>query len=130
MMQETHAVQNEAARHVTLDALGAAKEAARAGLDKKAEDVLILDLAALSSYTEAFVLLTGASDRQVVAIAEGVEERLRELGLRPIGVEGYARGQWVLLDYGDLVVHVFYDGVREFYDLEGLWADARRVRIG
>jgi ribosome-associated protein len=109
--------------------LEVARLAANAALDKKAEDVVILDVRGLSSYADYFVVATGTSDRQVSAIADSVEGLLRKAGHRPIGVEGYSLGHWVLLDFGDVVAHVFYEEARQFYDIEGLWADARRVPV-
>lgn len=103
--------------------------AARAGLEKKAEDVMVIDVRGMTTYAEHFVVLSGASDRQVQSIAEGIEFALKELGERPIGVEGYGNGTWVLLDYGDVVIHVFHQDTRQDYDLEGLWADAPRTRL-
>lgn len=100
---------------------------AAAALDKKATDVVLLDVRGLTSIADWFVLASGRSDTQVRAIAESVEEACRSLGRRPLCVEGLRHGQWVLLDYGDVVVHVFYGPVREFYDLERLWAKAPRV---
>ncbi len=103
--------------------------AAQAGLEKKAEEVLVLDVRALTSYAEQFVLLSGTSERQVEAIAENIELALKKQGERPIGVEGYGHGTWVLLDYGDVVVHVFHRDTRAIYDLEGLWADAPQMAV-
>lgn len=104
-----------------------ARIAANAALDKKAENVVILDVRGLTSYADYFVVASGASDRQVSAIADNIEEQMKKAGHRTIGVEGYTRGHWVLLDFGDVVAHVFYEEARAFYDIEGLWADARRI---
>ena len=106
-----------------------ARLAADAALDKKAENVVILDVRGLTSYADYFVVASGTSDRQVSAIADGIEERMKKAGHRTIGVEGYTRGHWVLLDFGDVVAHVFYEEARAFYDIEGLWADARRIPV-
>ena len=84
----------------------------------------LIYLGAISDFTDYFVLASGSSERQVQAIADGVEERLREQGLRPLSAEGYPRGQWVLLDYGSFLVHVFTEERRAFYGLERLWSDA------
>lgn len=105
----------------------AAQIAAKAALDKKAENVVILDVRGLTSYADYFVVASGTSDRQVSAIADAIEEQMKKAGHRTIGVEGYTRGHWVLLDFGDVVAHVFYEEARAFYDIEGLWADARRI---
>jgi len=102
-------------------------EAVAAAEDRKAIDLRVLHLSAISDFTDYFLIASGSSERQVQAIANAVEERLREVGVRPLHVEGYNRGQWVLLDYGDLVVHVFEAQTRSFYSLERLWADAPDV---
>ena len=102
---------------------------ARAGLDKKAEDVLVLDVRGLTSYADYFVLMTADSDRQAGAIADAVDEKLKASGASKVGVEGYESGRWILVDYGDVVAHVFSREARGFYDLEGLWADAPRFQV-
>lgn len=106
-----------------------AKKIAAAVLDKKALDVVILDVRGRSSYADYLVLASGESERQVAAMADGVEDKLREEGLRPLGSEGHDTGQWVLLDYGEVVAHLFHTEMRAFYDLEGLWADAHRESV-
>lgn len=110
-------------------ALAAAKQAAKAALDKKAEEVMILDVRGLTSYADYFVLATGGSDRQVMAISDSVQEEMKKTGHRMLGVEGYERGHWVLIDFGDVVVHVFYEETRDLYDIEGLWAEAPRIFV-
>lgn len=98
--------------------------------DKKGEDIITLDVAELLVVTEFFVIATGRTNIQVRAIADEVEERLRdEGGARPIGREGEGENKWVLLDYGDLVVHVFQPEERDFYRLERLWSDAPRIEL-
>jgi ribosome-associated protein len=99
---------------------------ALAALDKKAEDVVALDVRGLVSFADGFVIATGNSDRHVRSIVTGIEEALRASGEKPIGIEGQEDGRWVLMDYGDVVVHVFQRDVRAHYDLERLWADAPR----
>ena len=106
-----------------------ALECTRSALDRKAYDLVVLDTAKLTSIADYFVLCSGRSDTQVQAIADAVREHLASLGVRPLAVEGYERGQWILLDFGDVVVHVFYHPVREFYDIESLWIDAPRLKI-
>ena len=106
-----------------------ALECTRAALDRKAYDLQVLETGGVSSIADYFILCSGRSDTQVQAIADGVEEHLERLGTRPLAVEGRQRGQWVLLDYGDGVVHVFYVPVRAFYDLEHLWNRAPRVEL-
>lgn len=99
-------------------------------LDKKAFDVRILDVRKLSSLTDFLVLASGSSDRQVKAAAEAVHLGLKkEHGTTPIGVEGLNEGRWVLIDYGDVMVHVFHEPVRHFYDLDGLWCDAVEIAL-
>lgn len=99
-------------------------QAAELALDRKAENVLALDLRGVSSATDFFVLATGNSDIQVRAIAEHVLEELSGRGIKPLHVEGLDRARWVLLDFVDFVVHVFHPQAREFYQLELLWGDA------
>ncbi len=101
----------------------------RFALDKKAYDLELLHVAALTSLADYFLICTGRSDTQVRAIAQHIEEKLGETGIRPLSREGHSRGQWVLLDYGDVVVHVFYQPIRTFYDLEGLWMKAPRMEL-
>lgn len=104
-----------------------AKLIAAAGLDKKAERIEILDIGEKVDYADFLVLMSGRSDRQVRSVADGVTEALREKGHRPGSVEGMQQGQWVLVDYTDVIVHVFVDEARRYYDIEGLWMDATRV---
>jgi ribosome-associated protein len=111
------------------DALEGARAALEAALDKKALEPVLLDVRALCSYTEYILMVSGRSDRQVDAIADAVNQALKGLGRRAIGVEGVSSGQWALLDFGDLVVHVFLHPVRMHYDLESLWHEAPRVAI-
>ena len=87
-------------------------------------------MSAISTYCDAFVICHGTNRRQVRAIAEGIQENLRERGVRPLGVEGMEASRWVLLDFGDVVVHVFDEPLRGFYDLDGLWGDAPRMKVG
>ncbi|HLF57061.1 MAG TPA: ribosome silencing factor [Thermoanaerobaculia bacterium] len=108
----------------TLDSRAAVREAVAAILDTKGEDVRVSDLKTVADFTDWFVFASGFNERQVQAIADRVEERLKEHGTRPLHVEGFAPGQWVLLDYGDFIVHVFLDERRRFYGLERLWGDA------
>jgi ribosome-associated protein len=102
---------------------------AHAGLDKKAEDVTVLDVRGLTSYADYFVVMTADSDRQASAIADAVEDTMKKQGVSKVGVEGYDTGRWILVDYGDVVAHVMSRESRGFYDLEGLWADAPRFRV-
>jgi len=102
---------------------------ARAAIDKKAENIKVLNLTELSSFTDYFVICSGTSDRQVQAIADSVEYAMSSAGFDIISAEGYSEGRWVLMDFGDIVIHIFQDALREYYDLESLWADAPRVKI-
>lgn len=101
-----------------------ARLAAQEAVERRGQDVVLLDLRALTAATDFFVIATGESDVQVRALADRVEERLREENLRPWHVEGLQHAHWVLLDYVDFVVHVFHREARSYYDLERLWADA------
>jgi len=101
----------------------------KAALDKKALDPVLLELKGRTSFTDYFLLCTGKSDRQVQAIAQGIEDALKKEGIRPLGQEGMTGGKWILLDFEDVVVHIFVEPVRKFYDLEGLWIDAPRMNI-
>jgi ribosome-associated protein len=103
------------------------RQAVEAALAKKAEDVCVLDLRELSSFTDFFLIMHGNSSRQNVAVAEAVEAALRPSGLRPLSVEGRESAEWVLLDYGSMVLHVFSRAAREHYGLESLWGDAPRL---
>jgi ribosome-associated protein len=96
-------------------------------LGKKALDVVILNVGGLTSLADAFIICSGRSNRQVTAIAEYIRTTLKKEGLTPLSIEGLKEGHWVLMDYGNVVIHVFYDSVRRFYDLEGLWVDAPRI---
>lgn len=99
-------------------------------LDKKAFNVRVLDVRKVSSLTDFIVLASGGSDRQVQAAAEAVHLGLKhQHGVRPLGIEGMKEGRWVLVDYGDVMVHVFQEPVRQFYDLDGLWRDAPEVSL-
>jgi ribosome-associated protein len=103
--------------------------AAEAASDKKAEDIVALDVSELLVVTEYFIIATGRTNIQVRAIADEVEEQLRLKGEKPIGREGAGEDKWILLDYGDYVVHVFQPQEREFYRLEKLWSDAPRLEL-
>jgi ribosome-associated protein len=108
---------------------GKALACARAAIDKKAEHVKILNLTQISGFTDYFIICSGMSDRQVQAISDSIEFQLGSAGMEILSIEGYAEGRWVLMDCGDVVVHIFLDALREYYDLEALWADAPRVKI-
>ena len=101
-----------------------------AALDKKASDVVVLDLRHTPAFTDFFVLCSGQNPRQVQAIADAVEDSLRAARIRPAHIEGYDRAEWVLMDFFSFIVHIFVPPTREFYSLERLWGDAERIEIG
>jgi ribosome-associated protein len=103
--------------------------ALRAASDKKALDIVVLDLREIASFTDYFIITSGTNVRQVQAIADEVVEQLKKQGTRAARVEGYSTAEWVLVDYGDFILHVFEDKARRFYDLERLWRDAVRVSL-
>ena len=100
-----------------------------AALDKRALQPVLIDVSSMGSYTDFIGIVSGRSDRQVDAIAEGISMALKARGLYPLGQEGTGSGRWTLLDFGSFVVHIFYHPVREFYDLESLWIEAPRVKL-
>jgi len=108
---------------------GEIAKAVKAALDKKAIDVVVLDLRHTPAFTDFFLLCSGQNTRQVHAIADAVEDALRSAKIRPNHVEGYDRGEWVLMDFFSFIVHVFTPQTREFYSLERLWGDAERLEI-
>jgi ribosome-associated protein len=106
-----------------------ARRLADAARSKNAEDVVALEVGALTSFADAFVLATAGSDRQARAVADAVTEAMRQAGEQPLGVEGYEDGRWILIDGGDVIVHVFVREAREHYDLDRLWGDAPRIAL-
>ena len=104
-------------------------KAAGAALDKKAADTVILELTHLTVIADYFVICSGDSTTQVKAIAENIEKKLKEDGIQPIGIEGRASSLWILMDYGDVIVHVFENETRMYYELEKFWLDAPRIKI-
>jgi len=94
---------------------------------KKATDLVVLDVRGLTSIADFFIICSGSSNRQVMAIAEFIQIDLKKHGIKPLSVEGLKEGHWVLIDYGHVIIHVFYEPLRSFYDLEGLWTDAKRI---
>jgi ribosome-associated protein len=101
----------------------------RSALEKKARDLVVLEVRELTSIADYFIICSGSSDRQVQSIAQGIEEKLSEAGHSALSVEGANRGHWVLMDFSDVIVHIFYEPVREFYDLDGLWGHAPRAEL-
>ncbi len=112
-----------------VSSLELARFAALAALDKKAEDLAVLDVRGLSSFTDFFVIMSGRSTRHVQGLAQAVDAALRHKNVKDGNTEGLNEGHWVLLDYNDVIVHIFYNEDRSFYDIEGLWHDAPRVEI-
>lgn len=107
----------------------ALKIAVRAVENKKGIDVVVLDISSVATFADYFLLCSGDSSRQIQAIADEVEEKLATNGLRPSHVEGYANAEWILLDYLDLVIHIFSKQARAYYDLERLWRDAKTLDV-
>ncbi len=106
-----------------------AQTCAQAALDTKAEELVILDVRGLTTFTEYFVIMNGKSTRHVQALAETIEGHLRSKRVKASHAEGLQEGMWVLLDFDDVVVHIFYHEQRKFYDLEGLWRDAKEIPV-
>jgi ribosome-associated protein len=96
--------------------------------EKKAKDIIVLDVRKITTISDYFIVCSTSNERQARAIAEGMRMRMKELGRREMGVEGLEDARWVLQDFGDIVLHIFHESQREFYDIEGLWADAKQVR--
>jgi ribosome-associated protein len=111
------------------DQLARASVLANAAIDRKAEDLIALDMRGLTSLADTFLIASGSSDRQVRAIADAVLEAARSAGIRAIGAEGLEEGRWALLDFGDAIFHIFREDVRGHYDLERLWADAQQLEL-
>jgi ribosome-associated protein len=107
--------------------LDSLRTAAQAAADKKAFQIVGFEVSDLTSYTDSLLICSGASDRQVAAIADAVQRQLKEAGRRPLHVEGERRADWVLLDYGEFVIHVFTEERRMYYGLDGLWGDAPKL---
>lgn len=106
-----------------------ARICARVALDAKAEDLVVLDVKGISSFTDYFVIMNGRSTRHVQGLAETIEAEMRSKRINASHAEGMQEGMWVLLDFNDVVVHIFYHEQRKFYDLESLWHDAKAVNI-
>src|SRR5829696_9033960 len=103
--------------------------ALHAASEKKALEPVVLDLREIASFTDYFVIVSGANERQVQAISDGIYETLKKAGHSAARVEGYKTAEWILLDYGDFVVHIFEQKARKFYDLERLWRESKRVEL-
>lgn len=98
-------------------------------MDKKAEGVVVINISKLSSIADYLLICSAASDRQVQAIADSIEDGLKKKKIRPLSTEGIREGHWALIDYGDVIAHIFLEPVREFYNLEGLWPEAPRIEV-
>ena len=114
---------------MTLDAKAKAQRAAAAALEKQAADVVILQVAELTTIADFFVICSAESQRQVKAVTEGIDEALAREGVQPFHIEGAEHALWVLMDYSDLIVHVFKPEMRSFYALERLWGDAPKITL-
>ena len=117
------------ARTSSLTSEGLVEVAARTLVAQKGQEVLILDVRGLSSLWDFFIICSGGSKRHVQALAQHLQEALGQAGVKPLGVEGLEEGNWVLLDYVDVVIHLFIKPLRDFYDLEGLWVEATRLSV-
>ncbi len=113
-----------------LSSLEKAQTAAEAALSKAGQDLVALDVSEVVSFADVFVIVSGRSDRQVRSIADAIAEAATRRGEKPLGMEGHDEGRWVLIDWADVIVHVFQEEVREHYDLERLWSDAPRLDLG
>jgi ribosome-associated protein len=112
------------------DQLTWVRHLAEAAVQKKAQDLVALDVHELTSFADAFLLATGTSDRHVRSVADAMLEASEEMGRSALGVEGYDEGRWVLIDLNEVVVHIFQEEVRKYYDLERLWGDAPAIELG
>ena len=113
-----------------VDRVARAETIAEAALDKKALELVALDVHVVTTVADTFIIVTGTSDRHARAIADSIIDRVRAQGEKPLGVEGYQEARWVLIDLGDVIVHVFQPEARETYDLERLWSDAPALQLG
>jgi ribosome-associated protein len=112
-----------------MNAMDVAKTSGRLADEKKAKDVVILELAGLTDIADYFLVANGTGERHVRAVAENIETGMKALGVRPYSVEGYNEGRWVIIDYRNVIVHIFLEPLRELYDLESLWIEAKRYRV-
>ena len=112
-----------------MDSLEKVKLALKTALDKKAEEPAVIDLRGFSSLADFFLILTASSDVHGRTIADEIRRRFKELGVLPVSIEGYDNANWILMDFGDLIVHIFRPEFRELYNLESLWLDAPKVKV-
>lgn len=110
--------------------IDALKIAVNAADEKKAYDLVALDISGIASFASYFLFCTGDSSRQMQAIADEIEQQLKDFGIRPSHVEGYQNAEWILMDYMDLVIHIFSKSARAYYDLERLWRDGKKLDTG
>ena len=120
-MKKTNSIRKGEQKDQLMQKENQLSEAIEAALDKRAQDAIVLELGGICSFTDYFLVCTGTSTRHNQTIADSIEETLKKNGVRPLHIEGYAEGEWILLDYVDFVVHIFSSRAREFYDLERLW---------
>jgi ribosome-associated protein len=127
-LKKTNSIRDEQGEkeHQLMQKENQLSEAIEAALDKKAQDVVVLELGEICSFTDNFLICTGTSTRHNQTISDHIGETLKSYGVRPLHVEGYSEGEWILMDYVDFVVHVFSARAREFYDLERLWRAGKR----
>ncbi len=114
-------------RRFSIESITLAKNLFSLAVEKKAREPRLLEVMRLTSYTDYILILTATSDRHARALTGHMSEQMKKLKVKPIGIEGQDTGQWVLLDYGDVVVHIFQETFREYYDLDGLWIDAEQL---
>lgn len=126
---DTVTTPNIAPPQTVADSIESAKTAARIAAENKGQDILVLDLSKQTSIFDCFVIVTGTSRRQLHAIAEEIDRELKKRGETRLSMSGYDESRWIALDYGGIIVHLFDEECRQFYDLEGLWADAVRVDL-
>lgn len=121
-------------QHVQRQPVGLSRDdavcAAETALDKKAQDIILLEVSQLTTYADYFLICSGRSSIQVKAIVASIEQELKERGIRPLHIEGQSEARWVLMDYDELIVHVFHEEARGFYDLERLWKDVPSTTFG
>ena len=113
-----------------MDSLEKVKLALKTALDKKAEEPVVIDLRGFSSLADFFLILTASSDTHARTIADEIRRKFKEQGILPVSIEGYDNANWILMDFGDLIVHVFKPEFRELYNLENLWLDAPKLEVG
>lgn len=116
-------------KKVILTSRNLAKEVARIASDHKADDIVVLDLTELATFADYFIICSGKSDRQVLAIADAIHSDIKKMGRASLGEEGMQAGHWAIIDFGDVVVHTFYHELRDYYQLDRLWRDAKRIKF-